>query len=119
LSDPQLKDFIELSTALGMDALVEAHDAKEIEQALGAGAHIVGINNRDLASFEVNLATTIELRRFVSGGHVLVSESGIHSREHVRMLEDSGVDAILVGEALVTSNDIGGKIRELLGLDEA
>ena len=117
LSDEQLKDYLALSKMLRMDALVETHMAEEIDRALDAGSHIIGINNRDLDTFEVSLKTTIELRKHVPGGNVLVSESGIHTRDDVRILEDSGVDAILVGEALVTSKDIQAKIRELLGRD--
>jgi indole-3-glycerol phosphate synthase len=119
LSDEQIKDYLALAAELKMGALVETHDSEEIDRALNGGAHIIGINNRDLTTFQVDIATTLELKRLVSGGHVLVSESGIHTREHVRMLEDGGVDAILVGEALVTSTDINAKIRELLGLDES
>jgi indole-3-glycerol phosphate synthase len=118
LSDKQLRDFLQTSSELGMDALVETHDEEEIERALKAGAHIIGINNRDLGTFQVDIKTTLELKRLVPGGNVLVSESGIHTRDHVKRLEDGGVDAILVGEALVTSHDISWKIRELLGRDE-
>jgi indole-3-glycerol phosphate synthase len=118
LSDEQLRDYLALGKSLGLGVLVETHTAEEIERALKAGAGIIGINNRNLDTFEVNLNTTIELKKYVPGGCVLVSESGIHSRAHVRMLEDSGVDAILVGESLVTSNDIQGKIKELLNRDE-
>jgi indole-3-glycerol phosphate synthase len=115
LSDQQLKDYLELTTQLRMTALVETHNADEIHRAIKAGAHVIGINNRDLDTFEVDINTTLELKKMVPGGLALVSESGIHSRRDVKMLEGGGVDAILVGEALVTSNDIGGKIRELLG----
>ncbi|MCP4641630.1 MAG: indole-3-glycerol phosphate synthase TrpC [bacterium] len=115
LSDEQVRDYLALIRKLGMAALVETHDAVEIERAIKAGAHIIGINNRDLSTFKVDVATTLELKKLVPGGHVLVSESGIHTREHVRMLEDGGVDAILVGEALLTSDDIGAKIQTLLG----
>ena len=115
LDDAQLRGFRELAESLGMDALVEAHDAREIERALAAGAHIVGINNRDLDTFEVDFNKSLELRRMAPGGHVLVSESGIKTRDHVRQLEDGGIDAILVGETLVTSNNIAATIRELLG----
>ncbi len=118
LSDQQLADYIALGKSLGMAVLVEAHDAPEIERALAAGAHIIGINNRDLATFKVDIATTLELKRYVPGGNVLVSESGIHTRDHVKTLENGGIDAILVGEALVTSNDIATKIRELLSDSE-
>jgi indole-3-glycerol phosphate synthase len=119
LSDQQLKDYLSLTKALRLAALVETHTADEIDRALAAGSHIVGINNRDLDTFEVSLKTTIELKKLVPGGNVLVSESGIQARDDVRRLEDSGVDAILVGEALVTSKDIQAKIRELLGCDES
>lgn len=118
LSDSQLAEYRELAASLGMAALVECHEAAEVERALASGAHIIGINNRDLATFEVDFNTTLELRKLVPGGKVLVSESGIHTRDDVRILENGGVDAILVGEALVTSGDIRGKMRELLGRDE-
>jgi len=118
LSDEQLKEFQLVAKTLGMACLVETHDAHEIERAIQAGAHIIGINNRDLTTFQVDIRTTLELKKLVPGGHVLVSESGIQTRDHVKMLEDGGVDAILVGETLVTSRDIVAKIRELLGRDE-
>jgi len=118
LSDEQLRDYLALVRDLRMSALVETHDEWEIERAIKAGAHILGINNRDLSTFQVDLNRTLELKRHVPGGHVLVSESGIHTREHVQLLEDGGIDAILVGEALVTSGNVAGTIRELLSLDE-
>ncbi len=119
LADSQLKDYLALAEELGMAALVETHSADEIERAIEVGAHIIGINNRDLTTFEVNVNTTLELKRLVPGGHVLVSESGIETREQVRALEDGGVDAILVGETLVTSKNIHETIRGLLGDDES
>src|SRR5690606_9277682 len=115
LSDEQMKEFHALARSLGMACLVETHTAAEIERALKAGAAIIGINNRDLDTFHVDIANTLELKKYVPGGNVLVSESGIQTRDHVRMLEDGGVDAILVGETLVTSGNIVAKIRELLG----
>ncbi len=119
LSDQQLHDYLQKARSLGMSVLVETHTADEVDRALKAGAHIIGVNNRNLATFEVDIQTTMNLRKQVPGGVVLVSESGIHTRNHVKMLEDGGVDAILVGEALVKSNDIAAKIRELLGSDES
>ncbi len=116
LSDAQLKEFGDFARSLGLAALVETHTRDEIERALAAGAHIVGINNRDLDSLEVDVTQTLELKRYVPGGNVLVSESGIHTRDHVKMMEDGGVDAILVGESLLTSLNIGAKIKELLGV---
>lgn len=118
LSDSELKDFYALARKLEMEVLVETHTAEEIERALNAGAHIIGINNRDLDTLEVDVNRSLELKKLVPGGNVLVSESGIYTREQVEKLEAGGVDAILVGESLLTSNDIRGKIRELLGHDE-
>ena len=118
LSDEQLRDYLQLARSLGMAVLVETHDANEVERALNCGAAIIGINNRDLATFTVDLNTTLELKKMVTGGKVLVSESGIHTRDQVQSLEDGGIDAILVGESIVSSKNIAGKIRELLGKDE-
>lgn len=117
LSDEQLREYREIAESLGMAALVETHDQEEIERALAAGARIVGINNRDLATFDTDYKRTLELKRYVPGGTVLVSESGIHTRDQVQRLEDGGVDAMLIGEAFVTSDDISAKVRELLQPD--
>ena len=119
LSDQQIKDYLALARQLGMSVLVETHNEEEIERALNTGAHIIGINNRDLDTLEVDINTSIRLKKYVPGGNVLVSESGIHTRHHVELLDEGGVDAILVGEALVTSKNIAAKIRELLGEDES
>ena len=118
LTDEQIKRFIALARSLGMAVLVETHTEEEIRRAMDCGAHIIGINNRDLDTLTMDLQTTMKLRKIVAGGYTLVSESGIYTREHVRMLEDGGVDAILVGESLLTSKNIQAKIRELLGQDE-
>ncbi len=118
LTDSQLREFRDIATSLGMASLVECHDEAEVRRAIESGAQIIGINNRDLQTFEVDFNTTLELRKNVPGGKVLVSESGIFTRDHVRKLEGGGVDAILVGEALVTSGDVRAKIRELLGRDD-
>jgi indole-3-glycerol phosphate synthase len=114
LSDRQMRDYGQLAREWGMGVLTETHSAVEIERAVNAGAKIIGINNRDLDTFKTDLNTTLELRGLVPKGCTVVSESGIHTRDDVRKLEDAGVDAILVGEALVTSDDIGRTIRELL-----
>jgi len=119
LTDEQIKRFIALARSLGMAVLVETHTEEEIRRAMDCGAHIIGINNRDLDTLTMDLQTTMKLRKIVAGGYTLVSESGIYTREHVRMLEDGGVDAILVGESLLTSKNIQAKIRELLGQDES
>jgi len=115
LSDAQMRDYLHLAREWGMGVLTETHSAAEVERAVEAGAKIIGINNRDLDTFQVHLSTTLELRKLVPAGCTLVSESGIHAREDVLKLQDAGVDAILVGEALVTSGDVRAKIHELLG----
>ena len=100
--------------ALGLTALVEVHTAAELERALKIrGVQLVGINNRDLGSFEVSLETTERLRPLVPSGITVVAESGIFKAEDVTRLEKAGVDAILVGEALITAPDIAAKVREL------
>jgi len=114
--DPDLlRELAKLAKVLGMTALVEVHDEGEVERALGAGAELIGINNRDLRTFETNLAVTERLRPLVPPGVPVVSESGIFTREDIRRLAASNVQAVLVGEALVTAPDPGAKIRELLG----
>lgn len=105
----------DLAGYLGMVALVEVHEERELERALGAGARLIGINNRDLRTFHVSLETTARLRPLVPTDRLVVAESGIHTREDVRRLRDLGVDAMLVGEALVKSGDIDAKVHELLG----
>lgn len=115
LGPSALSDFILLSEELGMSSLVEVHDERELEKALKADARIIGINNRDLTTFKVDIETTFRVIREIPKGKVVVSESGITSREDVRRLIDIGVHAILVGESIVTSKDVGEKIRELVG----
>lgn len=111
-----LASLLELTHALGMAALVEVHTAGELDRALAAGARIVGVNNRNLHTFETTLATTEELAALLptdASRPLLVSESGIHRAADVARLRDCGVDAVLVGEALVTASDIGARVREL------
>ena len=119
LDDAQLKGFCELATHLNLTALVEVHDEAELDRALVSGAEIIGVNNRDLRDFSVNLATTEKLaakmKRGMCGKHTLVAESGIHMRADVERLAKAGANAILVGESLMRSGDIGAKVKELLG----
>jgi indole-3-glycerol phosphate synthase len=98
-----------------MECLVEVHDEQELERALAADAQIIGINNRDLRTFEVNLAVSERLRPLIPDGRVVVAESGIYSRADVERLQALGVNAVLIGEALVTAEDARAKIREILG----
>ena len=115
LAASDLKRLRELARELGMHALVEVHSEEEVETALDAGAEIVGINNRDLETFRTDLATTARLRKLLGDDKTVVSESGISSRDDVELLENVGVNAVLVGEVIMRSADVGAKVRELLG----
>ena len=114
LSPSQIKEYLGIASELGMDCLVEVHDEEEMQIASGAGATIIGINNRDLRTFNTDLAVTERLAPLAPAGKVIVSESGIHTAAEVKALDDGGVDAILVGESLLTSRDIAAQIRQLL-----
>lgn len=105
LDDTRLRSFRELAEELGMAAVVEAHDAYEVERALRSGADVLGLNNRDLRTFETRIETTLELLDLVPEDVVVVSESGIFERGQVQRLGERGVEAILVGEALVAAGD--------------
>ncbi len=112
----QLRALRERAAALGLDALVEVHDESEVDAALAAGADLVGINNRDLATFTTDLATTERLaKRLVAAGVVVVAESGILTYDDVRRLEAAGADAVLVGEALMREPDVGRALARLRG----
>jgi len=111
----ELQDFIGLASELDLAALVEVHDEADVEKAVSSGARIVGINNRDLATFRTDLRTTVRLARMVPTGVTVVSESGIKSRGDIERLMDAGIHAFLVGESLMREQDIGKKLRELLG----
>jgi len=115
LDKRQMEDFLGTAEGLGLGVLVESHTLKELDKSLIAGSRIVGINNRDLASFTVSLQTTFDLLKDIPEDRIVVSESGIRSRDDVEKLEKAGVDAILVGESLMREKDIGKKVKELLG----
>jgi indole-3-glycerol phosphate synthase len=115
LDPDRLHHLMGVASDLGMDCLVEVHDEDEVRRAVDAGAEVIGINNRDLHSLEVDLNTTFELLADVPAGTVVVAESGITRAEDVENLEKAGVDAILVGEALMRADDPVRAVRELLG----
>jgi indole-3-glycerol phosphate synthase len=114
LEQTQLTEYQALAQELGMDVLVEVHEEGEVERAVAAGAAIIGINNRDLSTMTVDVATTARLRPQVPGGVTLVSESGIRLAEDVRAVAAAGIDAILVGEALMSAGDPGATLRSFL-----
>ncbi len=113
LSIVELKKFLDLAHDLGLSAIVETHDGDEIRTALNVGAEIIGVNNRDLTDFTVNIENSISLRRCVSGDVVFISESGIKTPEDVRRLKENDVDAVLIGETLMKSEDKKSMISEL------
>ena len=113
LEDVQLKRYLDLAHDLGLSAIVETHDANEIRTAIDAGAEIIGVNNRNLADFTVDIENSINLRRLVSDDIIFISESGIKTAEDVRRLKENNVDAVLIGETLMRSNDKKAMIEEL------
>jgi indole-3-glycerol phosphate synthase len=117
LDDEVLKELCDLAQDFGIDVLLEVHDEKELKRAMNMGAKLIGINNRDLNTFATNVNTTFKLCEFVKSVNedvVLVSESGIKSRADIENLKKHGVNAVLIGEALVTADDPKAKLNELL-----
>lgn len=113
LDERRIRDYRECAAAWGLSALVEVHDDEELKRALGAGADIVGVNNRDLRTFKVTLETSLRLAGSLPDSVVKVAESGIHSSKDVRRLMDAGFQAFLVGEHLLTSPDPAAALRAL------
>ena len=110
----QLKELLSLSHELGMTCLVEVHNEGELEIALESGAKIIGINNRDLTTFKVDISVTERLRPLIPSARIVVSESGIKTRQDIEILRGMGVDAVLIGEALMSSPDIATRMKELI-----
>ena len=115
LDGPRLRELLREAAGLWLQCLVEVHNRAEMEEALDAGAEIIGVNNRDLHTFHTDLRVTEEMAPLAPRGKILVSESGISARQDLVRLGRMGVHAVLVGEALVTAQDPGAKVRELLG----
>src|SRR4249919_384738 len=113
LDDRRMAELTVLALDLGMDVLVEVHDLDELERALQVPAPLLGINNRNLRTFDVSLDTTLALRDAVPGDRILVTESGISTRADVAKMREAGVHAFLVGEALMRQRDPGAALREL------
>jgi indole-3-glycerol phosphate synthase len=116
LSDSELAELYSLAKALGLGCLVETHNSDDVKRAAAAGARLIGINNRDLATFKVDIETTMRLMPKVPKGIAVVSQSGITTPDEARRLLDAGVAAIQVGETLMRATDPGAKLRELLSL---
>ena len=114
LEPKQLKDYLELSKSLGMDALVEIHTVEDMEKTVNCNPDIIGINNRDLRTFDVDINTTLELIKEIPDDKVVISESGIKSRKDIKFFETNGVDAFLIGTTLMAADDIGSELDKLL-----
>lgn len=114
LDDKELHDFVELAFNLGMAPLVEVHDEAELERTLKTRAELIGINNRDLQTFKTDMNTTIRLIDRIPDDKIVISESGIKTKDDVNFLKNAGVDAFLIGEALMREADIGKKLREFV-----
>jgi indole-3-glycerol phosphate synthase len=115
LDDGELHRLYELSQILGLDALVEVHDEGELERALDLGTGLVGVNQRDLVTFEVDRARAERMAGCIPSDVVAVAESGVHDAADARRLAEVGYDAVLVGESLVTSSDPGAAVAALNG----
>jgi indole-3-glycerol phosphate synthase len=115
LDTSELKEYQAIATELGLSALVEAHDEREIESALDAGAKIIGVNNRNLKDFTVDINNSARLRRLVPREIAFVSESGIKTADDIRALVENGTDAVLIGETLMRSRDKKAMLDELRG----
>lgn len=114
LSTDEVIKFYELATSLGLDCLVEIHNEEDLEKALVSSAAIIGINNRDLHTFRVDVGVTQKLVRLIPKDKIIVSESGIKSYEDVMFLKSLGVNAVLIGEAFMEADDIAAKMREIM-----
>ena len=113
LEEHTLKEYLEIAHSLGLSALVEAHDEREIDQAVQAGAQIIGVNNRNLKNFEVDVNNSVRLRERIPEDKIYVSESGIKTPEDVGVLYRNGTDAVLIGETLMRSTDKAGELAML------
>ncbi|NLP35545.1 MAG: indole-3-glycerol phosphate synthase TrpC [Clostridiales bacterium] len=116
LKEEQLRDYIATCDELGISALVETHDEKEVEMALSAGARIIGVNNRNLKDFSIDRENSKRLRELIPQNVIFVSESGVKSAEDVARLREIGSDAVLIGETLMRAKDKKVKLAELKGM---
>ena len=114
LKDDEVKHFLEVAHALDLDCLVETHNQKELDRALACEAEIIGINNRDLHSFKVDLHTSLKLIPQIPGGKIIVAESGIKTHEDIVTLKGLGAHAVLIGETFMREKDIAQKIKEIM-----
>ena len=115
LGDVQLRELARMAADLGLDVLVEVHDVEELERALALDVALIGINNRDLRTFDVRLETTLAMLERMPADRIVVTESGIHAREDVARMRAAGVQAFLVGEAFMRAASPGAELERLFG----
>lgn len=115
LSDAQMKDLMDVAHALGLDCLVEAHSEGEIERALKVGAEIIGVNNRNLRTLQVDVNNSMRMIGIIPQGKIIVVESGLKTRDDIKRLQEAGAQAVLIGETFMRAADIGAKIKEIMG----
>lgn len=116
LEDSQMHELSDTATKLGMDVLVEVHDAKELQRALTLDTKLIGINNRNLRTFETSLQTTLDLKAGIPEDRLIITESGIHTHEDVQLMLDNDIYTFLVGEVFMRAESPGQKMKELFGL---
>jgi indole-3-glycerol phosphate synthase len=114
LSDTQMKDLMAVAHSLGLDCLVEAHDEAEVERALKVKAEIIGVNNRNLRSLDVNLRNCLAMIPMIPKGKVIVAESGLKTYDDIKRVRDAGAHAVLIGETFMRAENIGAKMKEVM-----
>ena len=115
LDKDTIKRYISIAESLGLDALVEAHDEKEVKDAIEAGARIIGVNNRDLRTFTVDITNSVRLRSLIPKEILFISESGIKTKEDIQVLKENGTNGVLIGETLMRSQDKRAELKRLNG----
>jgi len=113
LEDAQLNELLALANDLQMDVLMEVHDREEMQRAIVSGAKLIGVNNRNLRTFDVNLQTTLDMLDMLPEDRILVTESGIHAPQDVKLMRENNVNSFLVGEAFMRADEPGEKLSEL------
>jgi indole-3-glycerol phosphate synthase len=116
LEDSLMHELENAAAKLGMDVLVEVHDADELQRALKLDTKLIGINNRNLRTFETSLQTTLNLKKLIPDNRIIITESGIHTHDDVQLMLDNGIYAFLVGEVFMRAESPGQKMRELFAL---
>jgi indole-3-glycerol phosphate synthase len=115
LSDSQMEELMEVAHSFGLDCLVEVHDEAEVERAVEAEAEIIGVNNRNLKTLEVDTANCLRMMKEIPSGKIIVAESGLKTKEDIQKVKEAGAHAVLIGETFMRAKNIGEKITQLMG----